>query len=293
MKPSFGKSGRALWVFLLAALLAGLLPAAAPAAGPLFYDKAYIKEDTTWSGAVVIRGQTVVKRGCTLTILPGTVVKFEWIDEDGDGIGDGELSVEGRLVARGTKERPITFTSARSTPRMKDWTFVQISVNKDAVVEYCLFEYGFSGLQVHYSTGTIRDSLFRNNYEGIRFSTTDVLIENNDFVDNYYGIRCEAHGSRTTIARNRFAGNDFAFFPVQKNWDSVKIVGNNIEGSRHYNVKFGTNQKQDMDFAGNWWGTADPAKIAETIYDGSREETLGRVKYAPFLERRAERCGVR
>lgn len=262
------------------------------AAEPLVYDKAYITQDAVWSGTVVIRGQTVVKRGCTLTILPGTVVKFVRIDEDGDGIGDGELTVEGRLVARGTKERPITFTSGESEPKMKDWTFVQVSVNRDAVVEYCVFEYGFSGLQVHYSTATIRNNLFRRNFEGIRFSTTDVLIENNDIVDNDYGIRCEAHGSRTTVTKNRFAGNEVAFFLVQKNWNTLRIFGNDIDGSRLYHVKFGTNQKQDVDFSGNWWGTADAARIEAMLYDGTKDETLGRVRFTPFLDRRPHGCGI-
>jgi parallel beta-helix repeat protein len=285
---------RNLLLFRKAFFFSFLLAVAVPshAAEPLRYDHGYITRDTTWGGTVILRGQTVVKRGTTLTILPGTVVKFEWIDEDGDEIGDGELTVEGRLVARGTKERFITFTSARENPGMKDWTYVQISVNKDAVVEYCRFEYGFTGVQVHYSTATIRNCLFRYNFEGIRFSTTDVRIENNDFVENYYGIRCEAHGSRTVITKNRFSGNENAFFPVQKNWDSVKIHENNFEGSRGYDVKFGMNQKQDMDFTRNWWGTVKPEEIEARIYDGNREATLGRVRWAPFLSEPVERCGI-
>jgi hypothetical protein len=284
-------------VLLLAApLLLSPRPGLAAAAGggrPLRYEKGYIQEDTTWSGEVVLHGQTVVKRGSTLTILPGTVVRFEWVDEDEDGVGDGELSVEGRLVAKGTRDNVILFTSAREKPAMKDWTFVQISVNRDAQVDYCVFEYGWSGLQVHYSTGTIRNSLFRHNFEGIRFSTTDVLIEHNDFVDNYYGIRSEAHGSKTTLRRNRFRGNEYAFFPVQKNGTSLKIAENNIEGSRQYEVKFGNNQKQEMDFSGNWWGTADREAIASRIWDGTKEETLGRARFEPFLAAPVEPCGIR
>lgn len=259
---------------------------------PILLDKAYITEDTTWSGTIVLRGQNVVRRGVTLTILPGTIIKFAWIDEDGDEIGDGELTVEGRLIAKGTEEKPIVFTSAKASPGAKDWTFVQISVSKDSLVEHCIFEYAFSGLQVHYSTATIRQSLFRNNFEGIRFSTTDILIENNNIVDNYYGIRCEANGSRTTITKNLFRGNDNAFFPVRKTGNTVKIFGNNIESSKNYHVQLGQTQHENLDFSGNWWGTTDAKAIADSIFDRSMEPLLGKVKYQPFLTEPVKDAGI-
>ena len=259
---------------------------------PLYLDKAYITEDTTWSGTVVLRGQNVVRRGVTLTILPGTVVKFAWIDEDGDDIGDGELTVEGRLVARGTRNNPILFTSAKESPAPKDWTFVQISVSKNSLVEHCIFEYAFSGLQVHYSTATIHQSLFRNNFEGIRFSTTDILIEHNDLLDNYYGIRCEANGSRTTVRNNRFSGNDHAFFPVRKTWETVKVYDNNFEGSKNYQVKLGQTQYKDLDFSNNWWGTSDPEQIAAGFFDKDMEPLLGKVKFEPYLREPVQGAGM-
>lgn len=262
------------------------------AAPPLSLDKAYITEDTTWSGTVILRGQNVVRRGVTLTILPGTVVKFAWIDEDGDGIGDGELTVEGRLIAKGTGDAPILFTSAKESPKPKDWTFVQISVSKDSLVEHCIFEYAFSGLQVHYSTATIHRSLFRNNFEGIRFSTTDILIEHNDIIDNYYGIRCEANGSRTTVRKNRFHGNDNAFFPVRKTGTSVKVYDNNFEDSKNYHVKLGETQREGLDFTNNWWGSTDPSWIAERFFDRAAEPLLGKVKFEPFLQEPVTDAGL-
>ena len=269
---------------LLLLILCCCCGAAAQAAEqPLQLDKAYIKQDTTWSGTVILRGQNVVRRGTTLTILPGTVVKFAWIDEDGDNIGDGELTVEGRLIAKGSKEQPIVFTSAKEKPAMKDWTFVQISVSRDSQVEHCIFEYAFSGLQVHYSTAAIRDCLFRYNFEGIRFSTTDILIEHNDIVDNYYGIRCEANGSRTTVTKNLFRGNDYAFFPVRKTGASVKVFGNNILASKVYQVNLGQTQNENLDFSGNWWGTTEAKAIGASLFDQASDPALGRVVFEPFL----------
>lgn len=278
-------------VLCLGAALFGL--ARARAGEELLLDRAYIKEDAAWSGTVVLRGQNVVRRGSTLTILPGTVVKFAWSDEDGNAIGDGELTVEGRLVARGTRENPILFTSARSEPRPKDWTFVQISTSRDSVVENAIFEHAFTGLQVHYSTAEIRDNLFRNNYEGMRFSTTDILIEHNDFVGNAYGIRCEANGSRTTVRLNRFRANESAFFPVRKTWDSVKVHDNDFLDSSSYSVKLGQTQAENLDFSNNWWGTADSAAIEASLFDKTKEPTLGKVRYTPFLTAPAPGAGRR
>jgi len=278
------------YLFIVVIFILSAAPAFA--AEPLYYDKASIEKDTTWSGTVVLRGQNVVKKGTTLTILPGTVVKFAWIDEDGDNIGDGELNVEGKLIAKGTKDNMITFTSAQEKPKMKDWTFLMISVNKDSLVEYCKFEYAFSGVQVHYSTATIRNCLIQKNFEGIRFSTTDVVIEHNDIVNNTYGIRYEARGSRTTIADNVFRGNDYAFFPLQKCTSTVMIHDNNITDNAHYSVYMGENQRADLDYTKNWWGTKDKTAIEDGVFDKGKDETIGQVLFEPFLDRPVQGAGI-
>ncbi len=285
------KSAAAAFMMLALFAVQAVLPASAEAA-PTVYNEAYIQHDETWSGEITLIGQNVVKRGCTLTILPGTVIKFPWIDEDKNGIGDGELTIEGRLVAIGTKDKPIVFTSGQPKPKKKDWTFVQIAMSKNSIVKYCEFEYAFTGLQVHYSTGTISDNLFTNNFEGMRFSTTDVMIEHNNFINNDFGIRCEALGSHTTIRNNLFRGNGQTFFPVRKTWNTVKIYDNNILDSREYAVNFGMYQNQDIDFTNNWWGATDASTIESKIYDKSKDNTLGKADFIPFLKEPVRNCGI-
>lgn len=271
------------------ALLAAALPAAA---GEARGGVGVIGEDTTWSGTVFAAGRTVVKRGATLTILPGTTVRFVWSDVDGNRIGDGELNVEGRLIARGTPEKMITFTSDRAKPGKKDWTYVMLSMNKESVVEHCLFEYAFTGLQVHLSTAVVRDSVFRRNFEGFRFSTSDLLVEHNDFRDNTYGIRYESRGSETTIRGNDISDNEYAFFPVIRSTSQVRIAGNAV-ASTGYNVKMGQRQNEDLEFRSNWWGSSVPSVIEEGFFDGRRDAALGRVLYEPFLTAPPEGVGRR
>lgn len=250
-----------------------------------------VAADSAWSGAVTIVGQVVVKKGVTLTIQPGTTVRFAWADEDGNGIGDGELSVEGRLVARGTRDQPITFTSAREQPAPKDWTFVVISTSRESVIEYCVFEYAFTGLQVHLSSTAVRNCRFRRNFEGLRFSTSEIVVENNEIAENTYGIRYESRGSSGRITRNTVSGNEYGFFPVVKNASGVRIFENNVV-NHGYNVKMGAEQREDLDFRGNWWGTAVPEAIAEGFFDRRREGSVGRVLFEPFLEKAVEPCGI-
>jgi hypothetical protein len=259
----------------------------------LLLEKGVIAADTVWSGTVLLKGQIVVKKGATLTILPGTVVRFLWSDEDGDAIGDGELNVEGRLLAEGTRERPIVFTSARETPAMKDWTFVMISTSKDSVLAHCVLEYAFTGVQIHYSTCTVRDCLFRRNWEGLRFSTTRADIHHNDFLDNGTGIYYQSHGSPVTVTRNRFAGNGYAVFAPIRCSSTVEFSRNNFEGSLRYQVNLGDEQVQDLDFRHNWWGSADREVIQSGIFDRHRDARLGRVIFEPFLTGPEGDCGRR
>lgn len=274
----------------LAALLlvAGACLAAAPCGAAERVVRGSIAADAEWSGDVSVVGQVFVKKGATLTILPGTTVRFAWVDGDGDGIGDGELNVEGTLVARGDAERPITFTSARQTPAQKDWTYVMISTSRDSVVEHCVFEYAFTGLQAHLSTLAVRASRFRNNFEGLRFSTVEIVVEGSEFTGNTYGIRYESRGSSGTITGNDVTGNEHGFFPVVKSTSAVRIAGNNIV-NRGYNVKMGAEQREDLDYRGNWWGTAAAEAIAESLFDKRREPSIGRVLFEPFRERAVER----
>ncbi len=273
---------------LPAVLAAGLLPAAA-AAGELVV-RGGVAADETWDGAVTVVGQVVVRKGVTLTIRPGTTVRFAWSDEDGNGIGDGELAVEGRLVARGTREQPITFTSAREQPAPKDWTYVIISTSRESLMERCIFEYGFTGLQVHLSSATVRNCRFRRNFEALRFSTSEILVERNEIAENTYGIRYESRGSSGSITRNTISQNEYGFFPVVKNAAGVRIFENNVV-NREYNVKMGAEQREDLDFSANWWGTTVPEEIAAGFFDGRREASIGRVLFEPFLDKAVVPCG--
>jgi len=109
---------------ILAIITSGLLlwlrvqaePTATVVGGPIF-------SNTTWTlaGSPYLATSSVqVMNGATLTIEPGVTVKF--------GAGRA-LSVSGGLVARGTAQQPIVFTSNAASPKPGDWGYIKFESN--------------------------------------------------------------------------------------------------------------------------------------------------------------------
>jgi hypothetical protein len=271
------------------------------AKNPLKFNDLLIEHDTTWSGHIEISGRVVVRRGITLKILPGTTVSFVRRDLNSDGIGDAELRVLGRLVAKGTAQKPVRFKSAEDSPKPGDWSYILVyAASGTAVLDHCIVEHAFTGLQVHFSRATVTNSRFRKNREGIRFGRGELTIEHNRISDNYYGIRHTRLEGAVRIQYNSISGNDIGIFLVPSNQniinfgetyesrDSVAplqptVRFNSLGGNRRYAYALGERQGYDIDLSGNWWGTVSSSRITAMIYDRERDPSLGRVRFAPIL----------
>jgi len=268
-----------------------------------------IDRDTLWKGVITINGTVSVKKGATLTIEPGAVIKFKRLDRDNNGIGDGELMVEGRIIARGTSEKRILFTSAEKNPEVRDWSYVMVhATGTDNVFEYCEFRYAYSGIQLLYSNGRVADCLFDKNYMGLRINRANIVLEHNTFRDNAIGFKFARLEGNVVVRDNVLTANDVGVLyqqPQQKtvDWeqDAVPpadsrlplIAGNNIYDNREYNMKLGERKAIDLNFPNNWWGSTTNEKIEELIFDSKQDDTLGKVTFVPFLLKPVEGAGVR
>ncbi|HEY3360113.1 MAG TPA: right-handed parallel beta-helix repeat-containing protein [Polyangia bacterium] len=268
-----------------------------------------LAEDTTWSGEVTVTGVVVVGRRATLTILPGTVVRFVRVDRDGDGVGDGELRVLGRLLARGRPGAPIRFTSAALRPRPADWSYVLLfTARAESELTHCTFEHAFTGVQVHFARAVVRDSRFRGNVEGLRYGRAHMTIERNTITGNTYGIRQHRVEDPVVIAGNTIEDNHVGLFLVPSGQNTIGfsaesyavadrdrrlpvVRGNTIARNRGHNVRLGERFGYDLDLTGNFWGTTSRTEIARGIFDRSADPTLGAVGFAPWLHAPASRAG--
>ena len=191
----------------------------------------HYEEDQIWSGEILVTGDVFI-RG-TLTILPGTIVKFKVSDDTSsgeeipaDGFNDldptrlvsygkthSSLTVAGKLIAAGTPEERIIFTSAAENPKIADWEVINPQ-GDGSRIEYATIEWSRGGISP--VNGPTPNSIFRNNrirytmwgsistgrssaqvydneiyecgHEGIDVQGGNPIIENNTIYDCHVGI---------------------------------------------------------------------------------------------------------
>jgi hypothetical protein len=81
----------------------------------------FINANTTWTLAgspYIVTGNALLSQGFTLTIDPGVVVKFD---------NNNALQIDGQLIAIGTVNQRIIFTSNQASPQPGDWAKLHFS----------------------------------------------------------------------------------------------------------------------------------------------------------------------
>jgi len=246
-----------------------------------------VERDTVWSGEVRVDGVVHVRKGATLTILPGTRVAFVpgrigTVDEH-EGFAGSGIKVEGRIVAEGTEGKPILFTAAGAPPGPGSWDKILFSFSSGSRFDRCTFEGARYAFHAHFSEISVRRCLFRDNEEGVRLGQSRVTIEESVFTRN------EVRGINFRECRNEIRGNlvyengDGIFLHSK---DSASVIrGNAVYGNRGFDLRLGDLHADDVDASGNWWGTPREEEARRKVYDGRNLEGLGTVRLSPVLSR--------
>ncbi|HWR97411.1 MAG TPA: hypothetical protein VN317_03245, partial [Candidatus Methanoperedens sp.] len=150
-------------------------PGAAPSR--VYRGEQFIGEDTLWEGEVLIDGSVMVSPAVTLTVAPGTIVRFAFRDSNGDGIGESEFFVQGRLLAEGTAAAPIVFTALDGAGPGR-WGAINL-MGSDAAesrLAWALVEHSYRGLHGHFSRFRAEHAVFRDNYRSVQFQESTVAL---------------------------------------------------------------------------------------------------------------------
>ena len=281
-----------------------------------------IIEDTVWSGKIRITGDVYVKDGVTLTILPGTVIRFDTIEPKLEEAGGrnmlgldspyfpgAEIIVRGRIIAVGTPDMPIVFTSSDKDAKPGVWGAINLLGSSGNIIENCRVYYAYNGVHNHASGATVQNCVFSYNGTALSFKKADfetpctMLIEHNRIVENKSGI--SARNSSAVISFNDIQDNEFygiwiregtdlrvAFNDIKRNGKGIylykapptRIGYNNIMENKEYNIAMAEDNPEGVDATYNWWGTTDAKAIAAGIFDKSADESLGKVVFQPMME---------
>lgn len=290
-----------------------------------------IREDTTWSGEINITGDVCVPPGVTLTILPGTTIKFKRIGENSERnlfgnstpyYPQAELIIRGRIIAQGTRDNIIVFTSAERDARIADWGAINLLGSNDNIISYCKILFAYNGIHAHSATAIISNNELMKNGVAISFKKessrdlewygkdADIIVTHNLIHKNKGGINFR--NAKTLISYNVIKDNKFfglwakeknnayvSYNEISDNYKGIYLYQsegtvmhfNNIHHNKEYNIAIADEQDFEIDARYNWFGTANKGKIDRLIYDRNDDPAVANIVYEPISRSRIEGAG--
>jgi len=200
-----------------------------------------------WFGNLHVLGSVVIENDNTLTIQPGTTVRFA---------PDTWLSVYGTLEAVGTSSERITFTRSGSS----NWEGICLQSNtNDSKIWYADIDHASQGVHIGYCTANIRHTKIHhcNNaffcaFAHPDFSYNDIYQTGGDGIFASGSIITMNHSHYNVITENAGCG-------VQGTGSTTVFAdygGNSIYNnlSKEMKMTYGS-----WGYAAyNWWGSPDP-----------------------------------
>ncbi|HOW57010.1 MAG TPA: DUF799 family lipoprotein, partial [Smithellaceae bacterium] len=184
----------------------------------------------------------VIDNGATLYIEPGVVIEFEQ--------KTSLVTQDGGIIARGTKENPITFTAAASSPTSGFYNSAvkiarQTKVNSSFA--YCIVKYATTAFDIYTGSPEISYCQIIYSAQNAVFCRNDATpaLFYNTFADNHGegAIKCVGMAN-PKINNNNFTGNTVAiqsfssiFIDARNNWWGANPPDQNLIWGENINIK--------------------------------------------------------
>ena len=244
-----------------------------------------IANDAVWPGfgnnaAYVIRNNINIAAGSALTIEAGAVIK----GENGQ-YSDSRLEVLGRLIAQGTADNPIMFTSLKddmvggdtnnddgnTSPSKDDWGGLYFENSSGSILEHVTARYGGN---------------YADDFNGVFYATTDdtmihlknALLTVNEGAVGIADTAIYLEGASTlTMSGSVVATTTTGIL-------SSSSLGSTISGSSFANNTTAINNSgSQIDARNNWWGYNSGPTHADNP-DGIGQAITGNVAFDPWTK---------
>jgi len=249
-----------------------------------------------WNGTMVLEGDVTVATSGRLVIMPGTRVLFSANSDKARSGRDktrSELIIKGVLIARGSINNKIWFSSTSSTPRMQDWYGIQISnPNRAAILEYAVVEYAYNGITIKKCNPQISNSQFQYNFNAglsVELGAIPTIVGNIISENGYAGVICNT-GAKPIFTDNMITKNEIGvivFGSAQPNLGNLEqgsdynVGRNGLFENREYNIHNHSNRTILAENSS--WGSKRLIEIEPTIYDATDDGRYGTVDVQPIL----------
>ncbi|PJC40728.1 MAG: hypothetical protein CO042_02205, partial [Parcubacteria group bacterium CG_4_9_14_0_2_um_filter_41_8] len=252
-----------------------------------------ISLDSVWpkigDSAYILRNDIEISSDATLTIEPGVVVKGEYGEYP-----DSRLEIYGRLIARGTGDNPIIFTSfsddsvagdsnadaGATSPDQDDWGGLYFENSSGSILENVVARYGgrylddFSG--VMYGT---------TNYNMIHLKNSSLSVATSTIGIAKTAIYLEG-ASQLTMSGSVVASTTTGIL-------SSSSLGSSVSGSVFANNSQAaiSNSGAQIIARNNWWQDNAGPYHADNV-DGAGQAVVGDVVFDPWTGKAPDRVPV-
>jgi len=232
-----------------------------------------IYQNTTWTLAgspYLMTGSVVVFPNRTLTIEPGVevIVSADYSFNTGNFL---YLEIRGSLIANGSVNAPIVFTSSDTATGFYNWEGIRIKGSQGGNVQMNRFElhnswYGINNdIAEPSATYTFDECLFRSNNYALQLNT-NLVYNNCVFESNGVGQAAQLAGGSLTATNCQFLNNFCSF-----TWCSNINVNNCTFTGNQNNIIGSSGIVENSQFINNTFGFAETAGVTinNCYFDGN------------------------
>lgn len=277
--------------------------------GPFTAATTTLTADTTYD----VLGTLIVPSGKSLVVPAGVTLRVH--------PANGALRVDGTLAVNGTGTNKVRITSGRAAPARGDYLGVRIGSTATGVtVTHAILEYGTRLFETVSANATLANSTLQNfsdagvylsgsssstqitsnsfnnftkptNTHCIEVTTSSAVITGNQVSGCDHGVEIGAASSPTINGGNVVTANNYGLYVfgngaagTQPVVNSNQIFGNGSGAAgRDYNTVGSWDTSVILNAQNNWWGTTDPATIADRINDQSDNAARPTVDFSYYL----------